>query len=105
MCGMTSAKVRRENVPVTEAEQSILALLLQDTRERRALMELAGDFGSSRASAAHAVLSVGMDVVRARVQELAYIELAESYTEHEMQERREEARISYARSAEVWGSE
>jgi hypothetical protein len=101
---MTSARVHRENVPVTEEEQSVLALLLQDTIERRVLMDLVGDFGTSRAAAAHAVLAVGIDVVHSRVQEVLYQELADSYTEEEKQEMREEARIRNARSAEFWGS-
>ncbi|TCO56630.1 hypothetical protein [Actinocrispum wychmicini] len=101
---MTSAKVHRENVPVTEEEQSILALLLKDSVERRVLTDLVGDFGTSRAAAAHAVLSVGIDVVRAGVQEALYVEFAESYPDHEA-ERREVARTRRERDADRWSGE
>jgi hypothetical protein len=102
---MTSAKLHRENVPVTEDEQSLLALLTQDTLERRVLTELAGEFGTSRAAAAHAVLSLGIEVVRGGIQERLYLDYLESFSPEELEEQREEARIRNARSAEFWEHE
>jgi len=102
---MTSAKVHRENVPVTEDEQSLLSLLTQDTLERRVLAELAGEFGTSRAAAAHAVLSLGIEVVRGGIQERLYLDYLDSFTPEELQEQREEAGIRNARSAEFWERE
>jgi hypothetical protein len=102
---MASGAMRREYVPVTDDEQSVLELLRQDTRERRALTELVGELGTSRAAVAHAVLSVGVDAVRARVQELAYVELAESFPAHEDAERRAEAASRRARAADRWDRE
>jgi hypothetical protein len=102
---MTSAKLHRENVPVTEDEQSLLALLTQDTLERRVLTELAGEFGTSRAAAAHAVLSLGMEVVRGGIQERLYLAYRDSITEDEEREQREIVRTRRERNADRWSNE
>jgi hypothetical protein len=102
---MTSAKVHRENVPVTEDEQSLLSLLTQDTLERRVLTELAGEFGTSRAAAAHAVLSLGIEVVRGGIQERLYVEYAASISDEEWEQQREEVRRNEARLVKLWEHE
>jgi hypothetical protein len=95
----------RENIPVTAEEQSMLELMLQDTLQRQALIDLVGEPGTSRAAVAHSVLSLGIDAVRTRVQEIGYVELAESYTAEELHEQRLEAQTRNMRSAERWAQD
>ncbi|GAB3905798.1 hypothetical protein ACFQ1S_16695 [Kibdelosporangium lantanae] len=102
---MTSAKVHRENVPVTEDEQALLSLLTQDTLERRVLTELAGEYGTSRAAAAHAVLSLGIEVVRGGIQEHLYLAYRDSMTEEDEREQREIARTRRERNSDRWSKE
>jgi hypothetical protein len=98
--------IRRENVPVTQEEQSLLELLLEPgTAEHAALVELAGDVGSSRAAVAHAVLALGIDSVRAKVREAGYAALAESFTSEERDERRAESHSRRERGADRWAGE
>lgn len=102
---MTSAKLHRENVPVTEDEHALLALLTQDTLERQVLTDLVGEYGTSRAAAAHAVLAVGIDVVRGGIQERLYLAYRDSITEEEEREQREIARTRRERNADRWSNE
>jgi hypothetical protein len=102
---MTSP-LRRENIPITESEQSLLYRLLQaDSPERAALAELAGELGTSRASIAHAVLTVGIETVRAKVQEAGYAKLAASYTDDERDQRRAETVSRRERAERRWSGE
>ncbi len=102
---MTSS-VRRENIPVTEPEQSLLDRLQQtDSPERAALAELADNLGYSRASIAHAVLAIGMEAVRVKVQEAGYAQLAASYTDDEVDQRRAETTSRRARAERRWSGE
>ncbi|MGI8815570.1 MAG: hypothetical protein ACR2G2_09945 [Pseudonocardia sp.] len=98
--------MRRENIPVSPVEQSLLELLTQpDTQERHALAELAGDIGWSRAAVAHAVLALGMETVRCKVRANGYAALAASYEVDEHAQRRAEAHSRRERAHGRWSSE
>jgi hypothetical protein len=101
-----TGSARRENIPVTDQEVSVLDRLMQpDSAERRALSELVGELGSSRASLAHAVLSIGLETLKERVLEDGYAALAASYTDQEHSENRAETRSRRARLAALHGDE
>jgi hypothetical protein len=99
--------VRRENIPVTETELSLLDRLAQpDSPERVALAELLHEQpGTSRAQLAHAVLALGMQAVRAKVQEAGYAALAASYTDDELDQRHAEAASRRERAQRRWSRE
>jgi hypothetical protein len=88
-----------ENIPVPEAIQSLLDRLQQPgSPERAALAELVGELGTERAAIAEAVLTVGMAAIGAKVEEIAYAELAASYTDEERDQRRAETASRRARA-------
>jgi hypothetical protein len=102
-----ASSVRRENVPVTETELSLLDRLAQpDSPERAALAELLREQpGTSRAQLAHAVLALGVQAVRAKVQEAGYAALAASYTEDELDQRRAETASRRERAHQRYSGE
>jgi len=104
---MAGGGVRRENVPVTESELSLLDRLAQpDSPERAALAELLREQpGTSRAQLAHAALALGVQAVRAKVQEAGYAALAASYTEDELDQRRVETASRRERAHQRYSGE
>ena len=97
-----SVPQRRESVPVTPAEAEILERLVQRSGpERDALAELVGELGTSRASVLHALLSVGVQIVRERARENGYAVLAAA-TEPDDQH---EIRMARRRQIAEWRDE
>lgn len=99
-----TATLRRENIPVTAQEASLLEELTHtDSPARKALAELCGGLGTSRATVSHAVLTLGMKAVREKIQEIGYAHLAASYTDQERAEQRSITASRRRRSAERGG--
>ncbi|HVK22699.1 MAG TPA: hypothetical protein VM677_15165 [Actinokineospora sp.] len=101
-----AASIRRENIPVTPEEQTLLEALREDDSVlRRALLSLSGEPGNSRAQVAHAVLAIGIETLRERAREIGYAELASAHTEAELATQRAEITTRRDRARSRWAAD
>ncbi|WP_114452219.1 hypothetical protein [Halopolyspora algeriensis] len=86
---MSAETVRRESLPLTESDATIVDKLMNPhSLERWALNQLAENVGTTKAAVLRTAFHIGLDRIVETAQDEGYRRLAESMTEEERAERR-----------------